>query len=137
MNLQSVIHGIALPALLLMAPGGQPTAEASLEGEFQIAPGQAVSVRNETLKVRFESVIADSRCPKGEQCISAGNAEILIQLEAKGLEAKSFRLNTSNEPREVDYGGYGVRLVTLDPVPIMNRTVDPAKYLATLLVRKA
>ena len=136
MNLEPAIQGIALRALLLTAPCGQPHAEPALNEEFQIAPGQTVSIRNETLKIRFESVIADSRCPKGEQCISAGNAEILVKLEAKGLEAQSVRLNTSKEPREVDYDGYGVRLVTLDPVPISNRTIDPTKYLATLLVKK-
>ncbi len=131
-----MIRAIALQALLLMAPCGQSHAEPSLKEEVRIAPGQTVSIRNETLKIRFESVIADSRCPKGEQCISAGNAEILIELEAKGTQVQSVRLNTMNEPREVDYDGYGVRLVTLDPVPISNRAIDPTKYLATFLVKK-
>ena len=136
MNLGPTIHGIALRVLLLVGLCGPPSSEASLEAEFPIAPGQTVSIRSETLKMRFTSVVADSRCPKGEQCIVAGNAEILLELEAKDSETLSVSLNTLNEPREARFGTYAVRLIRLDPAPVMNQTIDPAKYIATLFVQK-
>jgi hypothetical protein len=128
--------GLVFSALILLSPCGQEAPEARLGEELSLKSGQTGRVRGEKLLIRFLSVTQDSRCPKGEQCITAGNGQIALELSTDAFEPKSFFLNTSAEPGEVAYGGYGVRLVSLTPYPITGRTFEPAEYVAILIVHK-
>ncbi|MEX0879167.1 MAG: hypothetical protein WD451_05480 [Thermoanaerobaculia bacterium] len=128
--------GLALSAMILMGSCGQAAPEARLGEEWTLKPGQAGRIRGEDLRIRFVSVTQDSRCPKGEQCIVAGNAAIALEISRGDLEPVSFQLNTSEEPQEVVYEGYAARLVDLAPYPVTGRAINSVDYLATVLVRK-
>lgn len=87
------------------------------------------------LTIRFLSVLNDSRCPIGVQCVWAGNAE--IELELTGSVIESVGLNTGSQfPRTYTFEGYTVTLQDLKPQPSSGQTVDEASYIAVLSVDK-
>ena len=45
-------------------------------------------------------------------------------------------LNTTLEPKGIDYSGFKVRLVALNPYPKANQSIDPKHYEARLIVTK-
>jgi hypothetical protein len=112
----------------------------SLRQEFTLKLGQTVRVKGESLRVKFASVVEDSRCPKGEQCVRQGSAK--ISLEVASGEDKPVALELTTEPgaQEEAAGaahlGYSVTLVALDPYPTANRQAAPEDYRATLVVDK-
>ena len=129
-----------LPLLLFIllgfAHGPTINNKVDLGKEFNIKKGQVVVVRAEKLRITFKTVSSDSRCPTGVQCGWAGNAAIKIQV-SKGSNAPLVAtLNTTLEPKGIDYKGFKVRLVALNPHPKANQSINPKHYKASLIVTK-
>ena len=116
---------------------GEPV-RVRLGQEFDLRVGQQAAIEGKRFKVRFAKVVNDSRCPADVTCVWAGNAEVLIEAEAKGRSA-SLKLNThggANFPKEGRYQQYIVELVALGPNPGKNRGKKATDYEATLVIRK-
>jgi hypothetical protein len=113
-----------------------PTRQARLNQEFTMKVGQDVAFRGEDLQIRFLSVVEDSRCPKGEQCITEGNGKIELQLKRSQKKQVTMELNTSSGTQTANYDGYEVKLVGLEPYPKMGGSIKPADYVVTVLVSK-
>jgi hypothetical protein len=148
-----LINGLAwvviTNAALLVGPDGvdgatrrrDAAAQAARAGrEFKVRAGHVVTLAGENLRIRFASVAEDSRCPAGVNCVWAGNAEVLIEVGAKGVRGKKvLRLSTSAVGRGVvegKYLRYTVKLVGLSPQPREGRKIPAGEYTATLLVVK-
>jgi hypothetical protein len=117
--------------------GGKPVG-VRLGQEFKLRAGGRAAVEGEGLKVRFDSVTSDSRCPEGVTCVWAGNAEVLIEAEAGGGPAV-IRLNThggDNYPKERRHRQYAVGLVGLSPHPARGIETKATDYEVTLVIRK-
>jgi hypothetical protein len=110
--------------------------EAALDQEFEIRIGERVSIKKEGLTVSFTRVAEDSRCPKGVQCIWAGNGKILLQVSKARRRAATMSLNTGLDPRQEDYRGYEVKLVNLNPYPKEGVSIKRKEYVATLIVSR-
>jgi hypothetical protein len=106
-----------------------------LDREFNLRPGQGALVRIEGLRIGFDSVIEDSRCPKGVDCIWAGQGKIRIKLNKTNKKPASVELSTL-EPGKVSYLGYQISLVGLSPYPQAGGTINKKAYVATLAVSK-
>jgi hypothetical protein len=125
---------LVLP-LVCCAQAAPPAAGVSLRQEFTLKLGQTVRVKGESLRVKFASVVEDSRCPKGEQCIRQGSAK--ISLEVTSGEDKPVALELTAEPGAQEaHSGYYLTLVALYPYPISGRQAAPEDYRATLVVDK-
>lgn len=87
------------------------------------------------LHIGFDRVSADSRCPKGEQCIWAGEATAIFSLR-QGLAAPQIvELKTTPGPQQsARVLGYQLRLLRLEPYPIAGKLVAPQDYSATLML---
>lgn len=110
--------------------------------EFAVERGREVGISGERLTVRFVSVTSESRCPEGAQCVWEGYARILVRLVKEGEDTASVRLNTPDTlgeeyPSKVEYHGYTVELVDLEPYPTVAEKDKAAEYVATLVVHKA
>ena len=110
--------------------------EVALNQEFEVKVGERVSIKKEGLKITFASVAEDSRCPEGVTCVWAGNAKIVLRLSKSGRRAATMRLNTGLEPKQDDYRGYDVKLVSLNPYPKEGVGNKKRKYVATLIVSR-
>jgi hypothetical protein len=82
-------------------------------------------------------VLHDSRCPVGVVCVWQGNGTVVLDLSKPGLAPASVQLNTTLDPRDTSYGQYTVMLKGLEPYPREGVTIDPASYMARILVGKA
>jgi len=75
--------------------------------------------------------ITDSRCPKGAQCVRAGEGAVSLRLDPGDGEALEARLLTTDAaPKPL--GPLAVRVTDLAPYPEVGTTIDPAAYRVTL-----
>ncbi len=95
-----------------------------------VKAGKQATARKSKLKIRFISVVEDSRCPTGAQCVWAGNAKIKIEVSVPKGETKTFDINTETGPKGDQIGGYAVTLDSLTPYPNANKPTDIKKYTA-------
>ncbi len=91
---------------------------------------------SERVVIRFASILEDSRCPKGEQCIVAGKARIAVEISVEGSAPKTVELGTLEGSGEVDVAGFELQLVRLDPYPVSGREIRAEEYVATLSLHR-
>ena len=65
---------------------------------FTIKSGKQITAKKSKLKIKFVSVVEDSRCPIGVACVWAGNAKIKITVTSAQGE-KTFEINTETGPK--------------------------------------
>lgn len=135
MTFVSLVLSLVLVGLL--APQSATIQEIALNQPFDLRQGEAGQERDSKLRIEFISVPEDSRCAKGEQCISAGNGQIELKLIHPDQEAEVVHLNTAREPGEAFYHGFKIKLVLLNPYPRMNSFTKPSDYVATLVVSES
>jgi len=120
---------------------GDPSASranaVTTDQEFELSPGQSALIGTEPLKVTFESITADSRCPPDVQCIWEGDAVARISAATGTQPPASHELHTNTGyATQVVHGAYQIRLVAVAPPPKAGVAIDPAAYVITLLVAK-
>jgi hypothetical protein len=108
--------------------------EAQLNQEFDLPFRHKAVVKSEELEIVFSSVVEDSRCPKGEQCITSGNGVIELAVRKAAKSAVIVQLNTAKEPQEQLVDGSDIKLLDLKPYPGKGKNGSPRDYVATLLV---
>jgi len=128
----------SLAALALVAgcaTAGRTEVPASLDRDFRLDRGETAVVGTDGLTVRFITVVEDSRCPLGVQCIRAGEAKVQLEVRAPGAGTDHLVLATEGgQPRYASFRAYDIHLVELEP---RHRTDDPhPPYVATLRVSR-
>ena len=106
-----------------------------LDQEFKLKIGESAKA-SEGLRIEFDSVTEDSRCPKGVTCVWAGNAKILLKVKRDAGKAADVELNTNINPRTSRYLEYELSLKELKPYPESNATIKSSDYEVTLTVHK-
>jgi hypothetical protein len=138
--LRSLFASFALFAFFAFSPlfAQQPRkAEViRLSQEFELKINQEAAIEGEGLAVVFESVLEDSRCPEGVDCIWSGNAKIRIRSSKQKHAPASIELNTNVEPKSSSYLDYEIKLVALKPRPKADKPVQSNEYKATLIITK-
>jgi hypothetical protein len=105
--------------------------------EFELGPGQSALVGPEPMKVTFETMTADSRCPPEVQCVWEGDAVPRISAATGTQAPKTYELHTNTGfATQVDHGAYRIRLTAVAPGTRAGVTIDPSAYVITLLVTK-
>jgi hypothetical protein len=104
--------------------------------EFELKINQDAMIEGEGLAVVFESVLEDSRCPEGVDCIWSGNAKIKLRSSKQKQTPMTIELNTDVESKSSSYLNYEIRLIALKPRPKADRPVQQDEYRATLVVTK-
>jgi hypothetical protein len=98
---------------------------------FDLKIGKTAAIENAQLSFKFINVPEDSRCPTGALCIWAGNATVVIKV-FNALDT----LNTSLNPKSVQYGSYLITLIQLNPYPRIGVPRDTTQYVAQFVVTK-
>ena len=97
----------------------------------RIRVGQTIVVGD--IRVRFDAVEADSRCPSDVVCVWAGDAVASMTVERNcNCESPAFalKLHTFLEPRSGVAYGSRVELRSLLPYPTSTSTIKPDAYSA-------
>jgi hypothetical protein len=145
---RSLAPAVVLAVLAAWSCGSKPrvgdpsssskaTSTVTTDQEFELGPGQSVLVGTEPLKITFDAMTADSRCPPEVQCVWEGDAVAKVQA-ATGTQAPSvYELHTNTGyATQVDHGAYRIRLTAVAPGPRAGVVIDPAAYVITLLVTR-
>jgi len=104
-------------------PLGQP---------FDLRSGSS-AVLDGGLKVTFERVPADSRCPMDAFCVRAGEALVALTISQDGSHMVARELRTDPAAAaETTYSGYWIKLLMLAPYPRSGQRILPEDYVATL-----
>lgn len=126
---------IFLSLILTLVFSGFVSAKTQTNVETKVLINKQKIVTKDKLTIKFVSLIEDSRCPTDTNCIWAGNAKIKVQI-SKGKSAQTFELNSNLEPQNVEFAGYQIKLVALDPKPALNIRINRNGYTATFSVVK-
>lgn len=130
------VAGLAV-ALCALALGTAADEKSRGGGGVEIKVGQERKIEGAGLRVAFERVAEDSRCPEGVQCVWAGNARARFSATDRKGECVEFDLNTGVEPFEYRFGEHTIRLAKLAPHPVADRQLNKSDYVATVVVSKA
>jgi len=125
---------IAMVSLLAVSACNGPTApRVRLNEEFVLQRGEAATIGDTGLRIRFVGVEGDSRCPADAVCIQGGDAIVWIEVTSAGGRVTTYDLHTGGM-RPVEYGSLTIALVQLSPYPFSAQTIQPSEYRATLRV---
>ena len=105
-------------------PLGQP---------FDLKAGTSAVVAD-GLKLTFDRVRADSRCPLDALCIQAGEAIVVLTLSQSAAAQAEREVRTTAALSEASYLSYVIKLVALAPYPRSTQQIRPEDYVATLTV---
>jgi len=132
---------VTFGSLFAMACGdsssGSPTATgsppAAINQPVELAPGQSTQVG--ALRVKFEGVTGDSRCPVDVTCVWQGDAVVRLSL-THPRETGTKDLHTAG-PTSTDFQGVVIELVQLDPMPRSTQNIPAESYRAVLRFTQA
>ena len=119
------------------APTAPTPATPALNEDFILAPGQTAVVKDTDIRLTFDRVSEDSRCPTDVTCIWEGDATVLLRIKAAAADEVTREVHTQGDAprsRKAPAGDYVVTLVQLDPAPRSTAAVAPSAYRATLRV---
>lgn len=132
---------VAVALAVACSPGqARPdTAAVQLGHEFVLAGGQDAVV-DAGLRLKFDRVLDDSRCPKRVSCVWTGAARIAVTVTPDGRQPATLEFNTNPAPGQTHLtetvGGFTVELRSLDPYPETPGTIPLPDYRATMLVTR-
>lgn len=126
-------HSIAI--VVMIAAVHAAAAEPELGRPFDVKPAEVVTIQG--LRITFEGVAEDSRCPTGTQCAWAGDAAATFTLEKPPAAARHSTLHTNGRfERHVTVDAFVVRLEDIKPYPKEGAAIAPGDYRATLVVTR-
>lgn len=125
---------LACTSPLTLSPDG-PRATASVEvgRAFDLRVGEEAAVAGTDVRIRFDGVRQDSRCPTGVQCVWSGDAEAALRITTPAGPT-NLVLHTNVDPRSANASGHLIRLETLRPHPAEGTAIPAGEYVVTLIV---
>lgn len=95
---------------------------------------------DETIQIRFDSTLDDSRCPKGVQCVWAGRAVAGITFSQNGeMQNGALVLGDpagTNYSNTATFGDFTVTLNQVNPHPVAEQKIQPNDYSVELEIKK-
>jgi hypothetical protein len=138
---ETIMKAVILSMLMMIMTGlGQNSTALTavqVDQEFQLRRGQEVTIQGTNLKIKFVSVLEDSRCPEDVDCVWQGNGKVKLELKEAKKNFISVIVNTGIAPKEVGYNKYTIKLVKLSPNNRSNQKIAQDQYEATLILSSA
>lgn len=137
-RVKSVMCVICLVLGAALVPAAQSDCrKLDMDKEFTLKVGEAGIVEGQNRRIVFREVAGDSRCPRGAECIWAGNATVRLSVEDGENEPVVVELNTGIEPMKQRVGELDIALISLDPYPVSGSEIAGDSYRATLKISRA
>ena len=110
-------------------PGESPFGQS-----FELRPGTS-AILSDGLKVTFDGVRADSRCPMDALCVWAGDATVAVRLSQPPAAQAERALHTQTGGSEAPVPCLRDQAGSARPLSTIGSAVRPDDYVATLAVR--
>ncbi len=130
---------LVVPALLLAAvAAGCGGLSPALGEKFTLKTGQSAVIEGEDLKIRFDAVESDSRCPSDVVCVRAGEAVIKVTATHAGQSSALTMVEEglTSGLNVVDYKNYHIEF-RLTPYPVSTVELKQGDYRLELKVAKS
>jgi hypothetical protein len=139
--LLALVLAMALVGCQLSQEAEADPVEFHLNEVFTLGGGQEAVISGENLRLRFNAVLEDSRCPTQVECFWTGQARIAVLVQPAGDEPTITEFNTNPAPGQnlqtARVGEYTVSLQSLDPYPqSIDESIALEDYRVTLSVEK-
>jgi hypothetical protein len=110
-------------------------AKASLNSHFTLAPGQTVRIQSESVDIKFIGVTGDSRCPKGAECIWAGQVSCAVEITKNKIINQVTLTDSAGSGASTgqDFQNYQI-LFSVTPYPEIGKTISKNDYRLLLTV---
>jgi len=127
---------------VLLACDETPTAPSPksvrLGESFDLKVGETARLEGDSLILTFNAVRSDSRCPVDVTCIQAGEAVVVFDARAEGSERRELVFDVPpGGGDEERFARYRIRIVELRPPAESTKTIDPASYVARVLLERS
>ncbi len=137
MRLPAALIVASLASTACSAVSTSQPVEIELGKPFTLHVGGAARLSTESIQVGFEGVSADSRCPKGEQCVWAGDVVARVWWQKGAAPRQSGELHlAAKAARTAHIGDLELALTAVEPESISGRSIDKSAYLATFLLSR-
>jgi hypothetical protein len=127
-------------AFLLLLPCGCQAEEisADLGQEVSLKLGQTANIEAEQLKIGFDRVVSDSRCPTGAECIWQGEVSCLLQItyDGQSFEKTIVQPGLTQEPARDTFQDYQLTF-NIEPYPEVDKQISSCDYRLMLTVDRA
>ena len=125
---------VLVAAITVAGCFNSPTGPDAVVGTpFDLKAG-AVSALPDGSRLRFDRVVADSRCPMDALCVWAGDATLSVTLSASKGGAESREIHTQPTGSQLSYANYTISLTALAPYPRSTQKISAGDYIATFVV---
>jgi hypothetical protein len=127
---------------LIVTRGSFAVTRARFNEPFTLKPGQAIDFEEGDMRLLFENVKQDSRCPTRALCATSGSATLTVRLIFSGINEQPITLQVGGDQVMTAYpivrkvAGY-IRASALTPHPqqeFASKEIAPSEYEATFLV---
>ena len=131
-----ILNSIALPAIVLMLTGcsGGPTQPDRVPTgrSFDLRVGET-ALTTDDVRIKFDTVRSDSRCPTDVTCVRAGEAVIALTIGRVGEVPEGRELDTAARS-STTFLNFTITLSSLQPYPRSDRQTQPGDYIGTFIV---
>jgi hypothetical protein len=132
---RSIIAAMLLGGLTIMTCAAEPEQNVTHGEPFTMAINDQVVLNGSDLRITFDSVSEDSRCPKGTHCLWAGRVVVLVQLSEAAEQETTVALalpESPTHPASAQWRGHTLRLEKVSPYPDAEQQIEAGDYQATL-----
>ena len=91
---------------------------------LSIRLGQSAAVDAGRLELKFDSRVADSRCPANATCVWAGDAHVRLTTRIAGGASTTSDLHSGLEPLKLKVDRYTITMIGMTPYPGTGRDAD-------------
>ena len=119
-----MIAGCASPTRPDRVPKNEP---------FDLRIGET-ALTTDDVRIRFDTVRSDSRCPMDAICVRAGEAVIALTVSRRGEIPVGRELDTTPARSTTTFLNFTITLSSLQPYPRSDRQIRPGDYVATFVV---
>jgi hypothetical protein len=122
-------------ALAMFGCSGSPTQPDRVPTgrPFDLPVGET-ALTTDDLRIKFETVRSDSRCPTDVNCVRAGEAVIALTVGKVGEVPVGRELDTTQAGSSTTFLNFTITLSSLQPYPRTDRQIPPGDYIGTFIV---
>jgi hypothetical protein len=116
---------VALVTLVAACKGGGAVKAVQLGEAVTLKIDEAAKVGEEVV-VTFKAVSNDSRCPQGVQCVTAGEATVVLTAKVgEKTEELTVKVGAAAD-NKATIEPFAIRILKLDPYPTEGQTIQDA-----------
>lgn len=107
------------------------------DAPFKMTQKKGVAFENDDLKIIFNTISEDSRCPEGTTCVWEGQVKVNLTVKTKNAseQVEMLRKGGQKENAIQQVGNHTIYLMAVNPYPKDGQTIAQEDYKITIVVK--